>query len=791
MKLRDWNLHFIRGPSLASSTPPLSRCALKYFQSQFSWAQLCHSIANVLCVIPICPQAFHAYHESCKIRITPPSTSRRTHSMENQAVTASTPSVQDAAEPAPKRRRRNTARACDHCKAKKTKCEGVQPCARCETHNILCTYDTPYSRGLAPPAVPPASRHHSVPTMRQSVPIPDHDMVSQLAVNDPGRAQERRESFGREASAEDEHVAERVEGVLGQSSNLAFSHAARLELSSRPPTPPESDVHAAGASSSAGFRATSSSYHGGDHNNVLPLGQSQPVHKKRSSHSGLYFSEPPFPELNLARYTLPPTERGLEMCSWYFENASPTYRFMHRPSVEKLVRKCCRVGEWLGGVASPDNDSTELTRIEECTVLMVWAMGCQYPMSRPGKVYDRRERDWLHQKGMEYFQVASMLLEKEKSLVDRLSVLQVRLLMCFYFLTTSRLKAAWDLFAIVKNMANNLDLNRTTHLNAGSVGQRQHAPLFAELRKRAFWAIYILDTYLSAMLGKSLTFDEKDIKIDHATLDDDQMVGHSPTSLPRPSITDGHISMMWAPSTHARLARIVRTTLRTLYVDPPSDFNTSTMDELARQIETWESSLPEFLRMRNSGGLLPVYARQSSVIRLAQQHALIMVYRPSLPLSGLSNEWRPRQQQAFEVGNQESRPPLGSRDVMRPYQDRCLDAAFVVCEIMTALLRKSDISGQLTGQYWLFPYMDFCAATVMLVYILHNPRLPRERESQIWDGVWRCCEVLKALVAENRLARRYLVALEVSSSHPLRPGAFRVATNTSSVGSLATREQTP
>lgn len=63
-----------------------------------------------------------------------------------------------------------------------------------------------------------------------------------------------------------------------------------------------------------------------------------------------------------------------------------------------------------------------------------------------------------------------------------------------------------------------------------------------------------------------------------------------------------------------RLARIVRSTLRTLYNDrQKSEENDleemAVVDGLAAKIADWENSLPGFLKIKASGSLLLIYAR--------------------------------------------------------------------------------------------------------------------------------------------------------------------------------------
>ena len=61
-------------------------------------------------------------------------------------------------EPDSLRKSRKVSRACDFCKARKAKCSGEQPCAKCATKGLICSYETKYTRGR-PPTPPPSTTH--------------------------------------------------------------------------------------------------------------------------------------------------------------------------------------------------------------------------------------------------------------------------------------------------------------------------------------------------------------------------------------------------------------------------------------------------------------------------------------------------------------------------------------------------------------------------------------------------------------------------------------------------------
>lgn len=71
---------------------------------------------------------------------------------------------------------------------------------------------------------------------------------------------------------------------------------------------------------------------------------------------------------------------------------------------------------------------------------------------------------------------------------------------------------------------------------------------------------------------------------------------------------------------------------------------------------------------------------QTTVIQLAHAHALIMIYRPFLPLSGLTST----RVRGSSEGAKSKR--------IKTYQDRCLEAALRVYELASGLVRGRTVS---------------------------------------------------------------------------------------------------
>ena len=85
--------------------------------------------------------------------------------------------------------------------------------------------------------------------------------------------------------------------------------------------------------------------------------------------------------------------------------------------------------------------------------------------------------------------------------------MQARLLQCFYLLTQSRINHCWSLFGTTAHLALAIGLNRGRRYDPSATVD------YVELenRRRTFWVAYSLDKYLSAALGRPMTYKDEDI----------------------------------------------------------------------------------------------------------------------------------------------------------------------------------------------------------------------------------------------------------------------------------------
>ncbi|KAK9318374.1 fungal-specific transcription factor domain-containing protein [Lipomyces starkeyi] len=723
--------------------------------------------------------------------------------MSPPAVCRSASVLADGVAKGHKRPRKNSTRACDTCKARKIRCDGTQPCARCTRFHTNCTYESKYTRGtLVTPMRSSAVQTDPIYTqLPPLVPASDARSVQNIDGEDHvSRIEDTLDAVSLFSSSHDPSPTRNStprDIFVGGHCRLQYPQAARVELESlhkeaarnNHPTenPDSSHLASSGENTATNSRefVCTSSY------SSYPYRRLPQKLIRAYDEQQFWFTESPMREVDSSYLALPSKKHARKLVSWYFDNASPTYRILHRPLLEEWIDSGFHAeaspfdsdapSEMECAISGPrpeyDNMRRRLLndRCISALIFSVWAMGCQFPVGLP-TVNGEKWKGELRYRSQQYLLIAQNELSKDKSSPDMLIKLQAQFIMCQYLLTTSRVKEAWDLLVTVKNIANNLGLNRRgkTHCSTWHLPGR----LQIELRKRAFWAIYTLESYMCTMLGKTLTWAEEDITTDWPAIARFALLQHV-------SDTEGEAaadaiaamdcgesrsqpSLMYSLIAHAKVSRIVRSALRKLYRDMPSECQEDIIDDLASQVDEWERMLPMFLKPSSqTGGLRLPYSRQVDIIHIAHAHALILIYRPSLNLMDASFRQTNGTPTLLDVSARRRRQ-----------QDRCLEAAMSVAEM--------DDFANISGSNWFIAYVVFCAVTVMFVYLTHHPLNPNRQ--LILLRVRKLCNVEMSLSRQSDMAKRYVFALKelwVQVQKYLQSGAQAVSSPQTTCSSMA------
>ncbi|KAL1845188.1 hypothetical protein VTK73DRAFT_942 [Phialemonium thermophilum] len=246
----------------------------------------------------------------------------------------------------------------------------------------------------------------------------------------------------------------------------------------------------------------------------------------------------------------------------YFDFAMPTYRFLHRPTIQAWFDEFY---DTLGVMRDPVRAPARIALL-----FMVFAQGRVYMPDDdvPGPADLRWAAFFLMSSSLDkqqvdthastrYFLAAEHQLAKERGLT-RLTSVQARLTQCYYLLTQSRINHCWSLFGTVSHLVLAIGLNRnkrpaTSSSSSSSSPATTMAGLIeTESRRRTFWCAYTLDAFLSVALGRPRSLHDDDIDVElPACLDDDELdpacASQCGTRAPRPGPP-----IMLAPLAHIK-----------------------------------------------------------------------------------------------------------------------------------------------------------------------------------------------------------------------------------------------
>ena len=173
-----------------------------------------------------------------------------------------------------------------------------------------------------------------------------------------------------------------------------------------------------------------------------------------------------------------------------------------------------------------------------------------------------------------------------------LASLQTLLFTILFLQSSSRLSTCYSQIGIALRSAIRMGLHRSVIASFNPVEQ--------EVRKRVFWCVRKLDTYVGAMLGLPNMLSDEDIDQEYPIEVDDEYItteGIFPSPPNKPTL-------MTAFNAHTRIVRILAKTVKYIYPvkGPKSKSNQSfvvshaRIREIEQDLQKWYEKLPEAFR---------------------------------------------------------------------------------------------------------------------------------------------------------------------------------------------------
>ncbi|KAF4125355.1 Fungal trans, partial [Geosmithia morbida] len=599
---------------------------------------------------------------------------------------------------------------------RKIKCNGQAPCDFCARGKASCTFNSSYTRGRHHTIVPSSVHGGTDDTPVPEVLVEDAPIDQDVLATD---LQNRRITPTRLTAANSDYL------------HLVSSSRASPEPSSIDP-----QGHYVGPASGTAFL-------------IRVQKRLHQVISFSSASTIFTFGDAPLqlPEFDPSFCMMLPRDDAQRLIDRYFDFAMPTYRFLHRPTLQEWF---VEFYDTLGVMRDAHSAPAKIALL-----FMVFAHA---------RVY-MPEVDRLGPEDMStrYYLAAEHQLTKERGSV-RLSSVQARLTQCYYLLAQSRINQCWSQFGTVRNLALAIGLNRNRRFD-GTGGVTM---IEIECRRRTFWCAYTLDAYLSVALGRPRSFHDDDIDTPlPAQVDDDQITVDRIAA----SIRGRNPSTMVASLAHIQLARIISKIVRDLYSIRPISTSRRVIltERISKDLSDWQVDFSQFLDVRfffktSPSIIVPIFQRQQNVLNLTYWHCIILTHRPFV-LHNLTRLLRNPQ-------------PGSGQDVNDPQTEesvqQCLMAAMKTVHTVDRITQNQ----KMFRAFWITAYFAFTATIVLYIYVIQKKDSPPEVYSSYLAAAIQCQSHISSVAEKGSLLERYGFVLE-----ELRVEAVR---QTSAATSVAT-----
>lgn len=479
-------------------------------------------------------------------------------------------------------------------------------------------------------------------------------------------------------------------------------------------------------------------------------------HLNETETATLSFGDAKVTRPDLSTFVWPDYEVASGLLHIYFEFASPTYRYVHEPT----MRLC------LSNIYS----QADVTKAAQALILLMFASASVFTVNSFGDTVDASHEGWKTSEL--YFTKAESLLAEETG-PPRLESVQARFAAVQYMLSSSRPNRALFAFGTMIQLLQAVGIHRRRSEKATSVS---HNTITIECHKRLFWCAFTMDKYLSIIMGRMplLHIDDSNQALPTAANDEDiTEAGIRPQNpmLARDCLQHATIA-------HVKIGIILARASQEQH-RLPSTAGISHVEAAVRrseEIADWHSTLTPILSGAiHSSSLVPCFRRQHSVLTLARLHAIMFVTRPLL-LRDLTSELP-------TVETLQYREQLCS----------CVQAAKDAVEMINGSMRYKV----LYPGFWYSQYIAFNAISIIHIYILQlsKRRIPDDlflSDSQMSSNklfelalagqvhlaeagtksapVWRYSPILEGLSAETG---RY-IASQTSGNQQTAPRATMV-----------------
>ncbi|KAF8467321.1 fungal-specific transcription factor domain-containing protein [Kalaharituber pfeilii] len=285
----------------------------------------------------------------------------------------------------------------------------------------------------------------------------------------------------------------------------------------------------------------------------------------------------------------------------FFQEYHPLFPIIHRPSFLKQYEKlisCCETS------TAPNDILPNYSLAQLYLVFAIAARNSEVHDAQEVELFDLQWRQALN----------SLLLDTSIEAVQCLVLAQ---LYCFTLGDYHRLA---QYKALCVGMALRIGLNRMQKDSNSNA-------IVKELRKRAFWCVYCLDSFSAALLGLPRLLKEEDISVEYPSDIDDEYITHDCYL----SVLPGDFTKISSAIALFRGARVLANVLDSVYPTAMAHEQTfRRLRELEDELDTWKAELAPHLRLEFVNGVpaTKVVHSRSPLLVLAYHYIRILIHRP-------------------------------------------------------------------------------------------------------------------------------------------------------------------
>ena len=429
--------------------------------------------------------------------------------------------------------------------------------------------------------------------------------------------------------------------------------------------------------------------------------------------------------MSTAAMDLPPREAAIELCRSTLDDCCALMKPLHRPTFFRRLHSIYDT--------DPDQYTNEQMKFLPL-LYVVMALGFLFSRTED-------ENSMLEIKGYgEAIEQGYRFMEVSKSMLDitdcrDLTTIQTVFFMILFLQSSAKLATCYAYIGIALRACCRLGLHRKDPT-------QKFSPIEMEERKRIFWLVRKIDTYVGGMLGLPQMLSEEDIDQELPTEVHDDCITEEGI---KPVAKGSPFPVLKATNAHTKLTFIYRKVVR--YVYPIKGANSSSMDEsytishgrireLERDLQVWMDELPVELRPSDNASL--ELSRVQQLLRMSYAHVQMMMYRPFIHYVSQLSQQNKTDKRSFACAA------------------ACVSVARNIVHITSEMKRR----GLLVGAYWFVMYTTYFAIISLVYFVLENPNSATVEDilKDALEGRDTLASLAKRSMAADRCSESLLVS---------------------------------